>query len=273
MRSVWDRLSSRWRTDQRPRRGRRPPSLESLETRQLPAVVFFPPPAGSPPNPKITISGQPPFVTNPKILLPADGSYRPITVSGEFSQIVTANLDGPYAIHPGPFIAQAKAELANLPPQPKGSPLPVIKVPIPAQDLFALGDPSQGINNGVVETRLADRPIPGAAILQVTDQYRQDEPLVFAPIQNVQMVFQVAYTPYFVTVDHKTIVIQTPTAIQLIRNYTYSFSFHLQAEANPGTNGRQYAVTIYDVDGESGGQSNFAIYVPNQSTAPHATRK
>jgi hypothetical protein len=273
MRSVWDRLTSRSRTDQRPRPGRRCPSLETLETRRLPAVAFFPSPAGAPPNPKITISGQPAFVTNPKILLPADGGYTPITVSGQFSQVLTATLAGPYAIHPTAFIAQAKAELANLPPQVKGSPIPVITVPIPAQDLFALGDPSKGINTGVVETRLADQQIPGAASLQVTDQYRQDEPLVFSPIQNIQTVYQIDYTSHFVFGNGKIINVQIPNAISLIRNYSYSFTFRLQAEAHPGTGGRQYFVTVYDVDAQSGGQANFVILVPNQSATPPAGRK
>jgi hypothetical protein len=273
MRSVWDRLTSRWRTDQRPRRGRRSPSLETLETRQLPAVAIFPSPVGAPPNPKITIAGQPPFVTNPKILLPATGGYRPITVSGNFSQILTATLSGPYAVHPGAAIAQAEAELPNLPPQVKGQPPTVITLPLPAQYLFALGNPAAGNNNGVIETRLADRPIPGAAILQVTDQYRQDEPHIFAPIQNFQTVYQIAYTSHFVFGDGKVIEVQYPTAIQLIRNYSYSFSFHLQAKANPGTGGRQYVVTIYDVDAESGGQDNFAILVPDQSATAHKPPK
>jgi hypothetical protein len=273
MRSVWDRLTSRSRTDQRPRPGRRCPSLETLETRRLPAVAFFPSAAGAPPNPKITISGQPAFVTNPKILLPADGGYRPITVSGQFSQVLTATLDGPYKIDATAYIAQAQAELATLPPQVKGSPIPVITVPIPAKDLFALGDPSQGNNTGVVETRLKDRPIPGAATLQATDQYRQDEPHVFAPIQNIQTVYQIDYTSHFVFGNGKIINVQIPNAISLIRNYSYSFNFRLQAEAHPGTNGRQYFVTVYDVDAESGGQANFVILVPNQSGTPPATRK
>jgi hypothetical protein len=246
--------------------------LETLETRQLPAIAF-PLPGAIPPDPKIVIAGQPAFVSNPKILLPANGGYTPITVTGNFSQVLTATLSGRYAIQPGPYIAQAKAQLANLPPQIKGQPLPVITVPIPPEDLYALGNPAAGINNGVVETRLADRPIPGAAILQVTDQYRQDEPRLFSPIQNFQTVYQIIYASHFVIGDGKTIVVQVPTAIALIHNYSYSFTFHLQAEANSDTNGRQYFVTIYDVDGDDGAQTNFAILVPDLSAAAHKTRK
>jgi hypothetical protein len=106
-----------------------------------------------------------------------------------------------------------------------------------------------------------------ATSIQVTDQYRQDEPAVNISIQETgtQSFFN-ASNPY------------VPQAVAgLIRNFSYTKTIYLQNKLGPYANQRQYAVDVYAQDTAGGLAANAFVYIPRHLSAkaliarPHPT--
>lgn len=149
--------------------------------------------------------------------------------------------------------------------------------------------PISDYENSVIDARLNGRRGPADAILQVTDQYRRDEPRAFAPLNLLTKPFisnngLPIYTHARSTAG-KTPAgggkrasglsaalestyaeqIYLPTAVSIVRQYSYSFSTHLQALKHTGTGGRQYIVNVSSEDADDGGSSNTAVIVPGNA--------
>lgn len=117
----------------------------------------------------------------------------------------------------------------------------------------------------VITARFNQRKGPVDAVLNVTDQYRQDEPRAVTPLT-------LLVTPGTLLFGAQSFVKSTyperftiPTGEFIYRQYSYSFSTHLQALKHPGTGGRQYIINVSSEDADDGGSANTAAIVPNDA--------
>ncbi len=85
----------------------------------------------------------------------------------------------------------------------------------------------------------------------VTDQYREDEPRVKST--NIQLT---SSNTFFNPSTAPTASAQ----VGLVRNFTYSFTFHLQAKAS--SIGRSYDISVSSSDDEAIAQTTIAVIVP-----------
>lgn len=125
--------------------------------------------------------------------------------------------------------------------------------------------PISDFEASVITARFDHRQGPVDAVLNVTDQYRQDEPRATAPLTLLAAPITSLFgLPTFVksTYNEKIFV---PTGETILRQYGYSFSTHFQALKHPGTNGRQYIVNVSSEDADDGGSANTAAVVPNDA--------
>jgi hypothetical protein len=145
----------------------------------------------------------------------------------------------------------------------KTIPALVITLPVPAYE------------EQVIFDRLQARPTVKHVTVQVTDQYRQDEPRVYAPTQvnnSVGVLYNIngnltgttyndptpsatkpsdlSIIPSVEKIVHNGIeyIIKLPNFVYMTNTYTYSTTFHLQASANSGTGGRQYIIDASESD-------------------------
>jgi hypothetical protein len=128
--------------------------------------------------------------------------------------------------------------------------------------------PVSDFENSVINARLNARPGPTNAVLQVTDQYRQDEPRVTVPLTPLAAptIAPFASPPIFVFADGKGIKyteqVFVPTFVSITRIFSYQFNIHLQALKRAGTGGRQYITNVSSEDADDGGSVNAAAVVP-----------
>lgn len=125
--------------------------------------------------------------------------------------------------------------------------------------------PVSPYEQSVILSRLNGRRGPADVVLQVTDQYRQDEPRLAAPIS---LYAAPSIEPFGNPLFEKGAYVEqisVPTAMAINRSYTYSFATHLQALKHPGTSGRQYIVNVSSEDADDGGSVNTAVIVPKDA--------
>ena len=125
--------------------------------------------------------------------------------------------------------------------------------------------PVSPFETSVINARFASRRGPSDAVLQTTDQYRQDEPSGFTPLT---LLHQTDPTPSGLPLYEKFTYqtqVTVPTGMAILRQYSYSFSTHFQAKKHAGTSGRQYIVNVSSEDADDGGSANTAVIVPANS--------
>jgi hypothetical protein len=125
--------------------------------------------------------------------------------------------------------------------------------------------PISPFETSVIDARFAARRGPSHAVLQVTDQYRQDEPSADTPLTLlVAPTIGPSGLPVYVKYTYREQV-TVPNGAAILRQFSYSFSTHLQARKHAGTSGRQYIVNVSSEDGDDGGSANTAVIVPGNS--------
>ncbi len=125
--------------------------------------------------------------------------------------------------------------------------------------------PVSPYETSVINARLNGRKGPVDAVLNVTDQYRRDEPRADAPLSLLTAPnIAPSGLPIFKKFTYKE-QISIPTTVAILRQFSYSFSTHLQALKHTGTDGRQYIVNVSSEDADDGGSSNTAAIVPNNA--------
>lgn len=124
--------------------------------------------------------------------------------------------------------------------------------------------PISSFEMSVINQRLNDRVGPTKAVLQTTDQYRQDEPNRSAPLNllvspDIEIASQ-EIIPKIPTKFQEQVFV--PLGMSITRWFSYNFQIHLQALKNAGTGGRQYILNVSAVDADDGGSVNAAVVVP-----------
>ncbi len=129
--------------------------------------------------------------------------------------------------------------------------------------------PVSAFEMSVIDARLNGRRGPADAVLQVTDQYRQDEPhgdafLTAIAAPNIQPFAAepiILSGPKFKNREQVFI----PNNVAINRLYSYSFAIHLQSLKHTGTGGRQYIINVSAEDADDGSSVNTAVIVPNSA--------
>lgn len=156
-------------------------------------------------------------VAHPLLLVPPNGRYVPVTVSGTITQSILDQLPG------RPTVAPPPAKLA------------------------------------AINAANAKQPTPKAAIFQVTDQYRRDEPRGAAPLH------QLTNVTFFSPVTKTS----TTAYVGLVRKFSYSFTVNLQAQRSDRFPvGRHYYIDVAATDNDGGFGKTVAILVPLDVTPP-----
>jgi hypothetical protein len=139
-----------------------------------------------------------------------------------------------------------------------GSVTQVITYNLPGHQTVApTGKPLAGIL-----AKIAVQPYPTASI-QVTDQYRADEP-------RAAITLQLTGTRNFFNKSTPA----NPTAAEgQLRTFSYTSTIFLQAGLGEHSNGRQYFINVYASDSAGGLGANVFTYVPRHliARAPEAS--
>lgn len=113
-----------------------------------------------------------------------------------------------------------------------------------------------------IDAHNATQPAPGKAMIQVVDQYRADEPILLPPLSQISANnFYLPRTKY------------TPAAEDLVRTFSFSSTFYLQAKLGTYSHGRQYVLFVSATDQSGPAVKDLFAFVPylGRSKTAHRT--